>query len=223
MDEESSVDKNFSINELTTYVSFQLDVFFPDKKIYIDDLKLCVVDALDRTLFSIKHVKLNGYARFSYLHSDLYAQFIYYLSNTVWLKTQNKNLATKLFYLNKALHSFNCMYDTKLPDIFLLIHCVGTVLGKAEYADYFVACQNVTVGSDKGESPQITGPLYMGPGSSIIGKSIIAPFTNLTVGCNLLNETTPANSVVINTAKGIEYKQSKRNLIKEVYFNYNTI
>jgi serine O-acetyltransferase len=131
---EKRIDKAF----LTEYVNAQLTHFFPDKENIKKELEKHLETALERTLFSLKHVKLRGYTEFTYLHSDLYAQFLYFLSNTIWENGENKKLAAKLFYLNKALNGINVMYDTKLPDIFILIHCVGTVLGKAEYSNYFV-------------------------------------------------------------------------------------
>ena len=36
-----------------------------------------------------------------------------------------------------------------MPDIFLLSHPVGTVLGRAKFEDFFVVHQRVTVGGDK--------------------------------------------------------------------------
>ena len=160
-------------NELADYVCNQLAHFFPDNQNLKSTILKNVDEAMNRMLYSLKHVKLNGYTKFSHLHSDLYAQFIYYLSNTIWNNDKNVTVSSKLFYLNKVLHGINCMYDTQLPDIFLLIHCIGTVLGKASYSNYFVACHNVTIGSDKGYSPIINEGFYLGPGSSIVGKCVI--------------------------------------------------
>ena len=38
-----------------------------------------------------------------------------------------------------------CSYKNNLPDIFVFMHHVGTVLGNANYSDYLVALHNVTV------------------------------------------------------------------------------
>lgn len=157
--------------------------------------------------------------RFSYLQSDLYAQYLYFLSNSIWKNSQNKTAAEKIFYLNKALHGFNCMYNTCLPKIFLLIHCVGTVLGKADYGDYFVACHNVTVGSDKGLSPVIAKGVYMGPGSSIVGNCRVGKFSHMAINSVLLDQDTTGECVVIGSSSHQLIKPLKRNLILENYFN----
>jgi serine O-acetyltransferase len=195
-----------------------LNNFFPDGNDTKQIITKNINEAHDRMSFSLKHVKLKGYTSFDMLHSDLYAQFVYFLSNTVWNNDQDKRAAIKLYYLNKTLHGLNCMYDTKLPDIFLLIHCIGTVLGKATYADYFVACHNVTVGSDKGNLPQMSKGVYMGPGSSIVGNCIINEFTHLTINSVVLDQNTEGSCVIIGSSPNFGSKKLNRNLIKEQYF-----
>lgn len=211
---------NHDINqkELTSFIDSQLKSFFPDKYKNKDIIKENIDEALDKIMYSLKHVKLPGYTSFTNLHSDLYAKFLYVLSNTVWVNTQNKILSAKLFYLNKALHGINCMYDTKLPDIFLFIHCVGTVLGKAEYSNFLVVSQNVTVGTNKGESPQISEGVYLAPKSSVVGKCRIAKYTSCAIGTTILDEDTRENCVVIGNSPNLVLKDAKRNFISEVFF-----
>ena len=82
-----------------------------------------------------------GQTFFSYLHSDQYAHFLYYLSNSLWKISQNKPICDKLIYLNKALNGFFYSYKGSLPDIFFLGHPVGSVLGNANYSDFLVVFQ----------------------------------------------------------------------------------
>jgi serine O-acetyltransferase len=206
-------------HQLVDYISRQLNHFFPDDHDAKPAIGKYIDDALDRMSFSLKHVKLPGYTKFNYLHSDLYAQFLYFLSNTIWTKDQDKNTASRLFYLNKALHGLNCMYDTALPEIFILIHCVGTVLGKASYSNFFVTCHNTTVGTDKGNAPSMSEGVYLGPGSSIIGNCTIGKFTHLTINSVVLNQNTSGNCIVIGNSPDIIEKDLKRNLITEQYFS----
>lgn len=205
-------------NELTDYICSQLDHFYPDKYNARPFVLKHIDESTDRLLYSLKHVKLVGYKTFSYLHSDLYAQFIYYLSNTIWRNEQNNHVAAKLFYLNKTLHGLNCMYDTTLPDIFLLIHCVGTVLGKAFYSDYFVACHNVTVGADKDFFPNILERVYMGPGSSIVGKCTVGSNSHLAINSIVLNQDVKDDCVVVGHSPNLILKSLKRNLLTDQYF-----
>lgn len=206
--------------ELSQYISTQLNHFFPDgcdcSKVIEENLD----DAISRLEYSLSHVKLPGYTKFSHLQSDLYAQFLYFLSNSIWLNSQDKQAAEKIFYLNKALHGLNCMYNISLPNIFLLIHCVGTVLGKGNYSDYFVACHNVTIGSDKGNSPVIGEGVYMGPGSSIIGNCKIGKYTHLAINSVLLDQDISGECVIVGSSPLHQSKILKRNLIIENYFKF---
>jgi serine O-acetyltransferase len=216
----SLVSEALTKDSIVSYLDNQLLNFFPDGKSSKDIINKNIDESLDRMMFSLKHVKLGGYTNFDILHSDLYAQFIYYVSNTIWRNDADKFAASKLFYLNKALHGLNCMYDTELPDIFLLIHCVGTVLGKATYNDFFVCCHNVTIGSDRGHSPVIERGVYMGPGSSVIGKTVIRSFSHLAINTVVLNRETEEGKVIINAQEGLSFKPIKRNLITETYFYF---
>jgi serine O-acetyltransferase len=204
---------------LADYVNKQLENLFPDGNDSRQIIDKNIGEAMDRMAYSLKHVKLGGYTRFDILHSDLYAQFIYFLSNSVWNNDKDRIVSTKLYYLNKALHGLNCMYDTRLPEIFLLIHCIGSMLGKANYSNYFVACHNVTVGTDKGNFPQISKGVYMGPGSSIIGNSSVGEYTHLTINAVVLNQNTQGDCVVIGASPEFVAKPLSRNLITETYFD----
>lgn len=204
--------------KLAEYVNAQLNYIYPDGYDSKTSIDKSIDEALAKMHFSMKHVALRGYTKFTHLHSDLYAQFIYYLSNTIWVNLNDSVTASKLFYLNKTLHGLNCTYDTKLPDIFILIHCVGTILGKAKYSNYFVACHNVTVGSDKGIEPEIGQGIYMGPGSSIVGNCKVGNYTHMAINSVLLDQNSSGECVIVGSGNGLLEKRLKRNLITEIYF-----
>lgn len=218
--DDSNAYHSFDAVQLVSYTNNQLNHFFPDGVDSERILNKNIGEAIERMQFSLKHVKLQGYTTFDVLHSDLYAQFLYFLSNTIWNNDRDKRTASKLYYLNKALHGLNCMYDTLLPEIFLLIHCVGTVLGKANYSNYFVACHNVTVGSDRGYAPNIREGVYMGPGSSIIGNCTVNEWTHLAINAVVLNHDTESETVAIGSSGTAVTKKLKRNLIKDIYFRF---
>ena len=70
---------------------------------------------------------------FNHLNGDQYAIFLYYLSNTLFRLNQDTNLCSKLYLLNKALHGLDAFYEVQLPDIFMVIHPISTVLGRGKY------------------------------------------------------------------------------------------
>lgn len=117
---------------------------------------------------------------------DQYSTFLYYYANSIWKLGGEKVFADKLILLNRALSGMWCSYKNNLPDIFLFGHPVGTVLGNANYSDYLVVLQNVTVNTmedDKGNRVLDIGKgCYLSAGATIIKNSTIGDWC--TVGVN---------------------------------------
>jgi len=181
--------------ELASYVKNQLNMFFPDNRVlYESDLTKYLNDVMDRMHYCFKHIhrpyyNINDSLQFNHLHSDHYAMFLYIFSNTVWQIDKDENLASKLFLLNKALHGLDAFYSIELPEIFLFIHPLGTVLGKAQYSNYFAVYQNCTVGAtEDNHYPTFSEETLLYSRSSVIG--------NCTIGKNVVFA---ANSILINT------------------------
>lgn len=161
------------------YTSKQLNNIFPDKnKVNLNNISSLVDLALDRLDFCFKHVAFERYnkmgvTQFNHLYADHYLMYMWFLANTIWKEEGDISIASKLYYLNKTLHGLDCMYDTQLPNIFLLFHASGTMLGKASYDDYFVALQGCTVGSQKGSYPKFGKGVSLTANSSVIGDCTI--------------------------------------------------
>lgn len=206
---------SLSSKDFMEYIQRQLAGLFPD------DHCICPVsfskvfsEAINRIEYCFSHVTLeayncNGQTKLSHLHSDQYAVFLWFLSSSVWKDGSDEKLATKLFYLNKTLHGFSCMYDTGLPDIFLLLHICGTVLGKASYSDFFVAAQNCTVGAQNGKYPRIGQGVSLLPGSSIIGECNIGDRVSVGIGTTIYQKDIENNIVVFTGEDGNTYYKHK--------------
>lgn len=138
-------------------------------------------------------IRLPGYgvaplARFDVDHADQYCTYLYYVANELWRADGDGSRAARIYGLNKALNAVNVLYDAALPEVWLLIHGVGTVLGKASYKNYFVATQHCTVGAIGGVFPTMSEGLILSAGSAVIG--------HCTVGRNVLVEPHVA---IVNT------------------------
>jgi serine O-acetyltransferase len=137
-------------------------------------------------------------AIFNHLHGDHYAMYLYLLSNTIYRSGRDEQLAQQVFLLNKALHGADLFCAINLPEIFLLVHPVGTVLGNAIYGNYFVAYQNCAVGSlEDGGYPVFAGENVLFSRSAVIGPCRVG--RNVVFGANafLLNSEIPRNSTVV--------------------------
>ncbi len=155
-----------------------------------------------------------GNTLFSYLHADHYVTYLYFLSNTIWKEYQEKIISDKIMYLNRSLHGIYISYKCQLPDHFYLSHPVGTVLGNADYGDFLVVLQNVTVNTslNGGKVPKIGKGCFLSAGCGIIGNEDIGDRVSLGVGTVVFQTYIPDDSVV-KVKEGsfcsIEHRKSK--------------
>jgi len=184
-----------SLNTVPAYLSKQIEHFFPDgqspTQTEIAKVHEVVTGRLRRCFTEISNKYYAGPIEniFSVLHGDHYAMYLYLAGRAAYEHVGNENLAAKCFLLNKALHGIDAFYKIKLPEIFLFVHPVGTILGNAEYADFFCVYQGCTVGSklDMGY-PKFHGPAIMYSNSSLIGDCQIGKFAVLGAGASLVDE-----------------------------------
>ena len=71
-----------------------------------------------------------------------------------------------------------------MPDIFLLVHPIGTVIGRATFADRIVIYQNVTIGGKRDKNGGINYPKFsentiLFANTTVIGSSILKENTTL--------------------------------------------
>lgn len=198
---------SLGVHELATYTAAQLNTFFPDGRTVVGaDLQKPLRLTLERVERCFRHINRPEYgdgtsARFDIFHSDQYCTYLYYLSNTIYRAEGDLTLAKKLFCLNKALHAFNCLYDAALPEVFQVVHAIGTVLGKAQYANYLVVVHNCTIGAIRGVFPTMGERLIMGAGSAIIGECTIGDNVMIAPGTTVIKTNVPDNSVVASETK----------------------
>ena len=205
--------------ELANYVAFQCNNFFPDnKKIITHHLIDYVKNVLDKIEFCFQHVKLEYYNKnnhpfFNFLNGDHYCIFLSYLTRYIYVKSENINLASKIFLLNKSLHGIDSFYGISLPDIFIVCHPIGTVLGNAQYNDKMIFYQNVTVGStSKGIFPKFSTETILYSNSSVIGDCRIGK--NVIIGANssVINLDVQDDSVVLGNYPNNRIIKSKKQI-----------
>lgn len=193
--------------ELYQYIQTQLTHLFPDRYAFCgNDVDVSFTLALERMENCISVISHPGYhdsygnPTFSHLHADQYAQFIYFLGNTLWTQFQNKPLCDKLLQLNRVLFSVFISYKCQLPDHFFLGHPIGTILGNAVYHDFLVVSQGVTVNTNQDEegnpAPILGRGLFLGAHSKIIGNKSIGDRVSIGVDAMVFQQDIPDDSVV---------------------------
>lgn len=201
---------SLSQEELLEYVRRQSNYLFPDCYDFKgEDVKTAFHTALDRMENCIQVIAHPGYhdgegnCTFSHLHADQYAQFLYFLGNSLWEQSQNRPLCDKTLQMNRVLHSLFLSYKCKMPDHFFLGHPIGTILGNANYHDFLVVTQGVTVNTEQdaqgNAAPYLGKGLFLGAHAKIIGNQKVGDYVSFGVDSMVHQQEIPDNSVVIST------------------------
>lgn len=217
-------------NELKEYLSRQLDYFMPDMyKLIGNDTEEALDIALERMEYCLLHTKFRHYskdgeANFQHLYSDQYSQFLYFYANSLWKLSRNKPLCDKMVVLNKALNGILCPYTVELPDIFLFLHPIGTIVGNAVYSDYLVLMQNVTInfadGSDGQEPLRIGKGVTLSTGCKIVGNKRIGDRSSIGTDTVIRNREIPDDMIAYTDEKGkLNIEKRKKRCRAEYYFH----
>jgi serine O-acetyltransferase len=176
---------------------------FPDgHTVGTDDLMPLMEPVFARVEHCFSHVN-NRYffdgdgVLFSHLHADQYAMFLYLLSRVACVSGADSRLPNKIFLLNKALHGIDAYYEVELPSVFLFVHPLGTVLGRAVYADYLTVYQRCGVGSNHDIYPELGRLVTLHPGSSVLGRCKVGDNVSLAADALLLDRDVAPDSVYI--------------------------
>lgn len=164
----------------------------------------CFSGATDKYYFFNDYVVLSPY------HSGQYCIFLYYFANTIFRsnEVECQALADKLYYLNKTLNGLDLFYEVRMPDIFFVNHPVGSVIGRAEYGDYFNFRQNCTVGNNKGVYPRICENVKMMSGSKVLGKSFIGSNTIISANAYVKDADIPECSIVFGQSPNLVIRKN---------------
>jgi serine O-acetyltransferase len=177
--------------DLTNYTMRQIDHFFPDGEIN-DPVKINEIfrKAQERALYCFDHTVAyrNHGGKINFLHGDQYAMFLYFLSNEAY-QTGFQNLYYKAALLNKCLHGIDLFGHINMPSVFLLVHPIGSIIGRATLGERLVIYQGVTIGgkhtAEGIDYPVIGDDVCLFSNTSIIGNcqlrdgSIIAANSNV--------------------------------------------
>ncbi|MHC1759638.1 MAG: serine acetyltransferase [Negativicutes bacterium] len=198
-------------DELRDYVICQLRTFFPDKNSNINELGRFWDTTLQRIEYCFSKVNSKYFwdgnnVFFNHLNADQYAMFLYFLSNTLYRNNSDATLCTKIYQLNRYLHSIDVYYEVELPEIFLFVHSIGTVLGRAQYSNYFIAYQRCNVGGSISKEnlliyPEMHEHVTLHPGTSVLGQCIVGRNSTIAAGSLLLNRNLDQNSLYIGNPR----------------------
>lgn len=201
---------------LAQLIEKQCDNFWPaidenDEKIDIT----CVEKALVRWRECFIHKPLSKRQpvfhnlSVDYLHTVEWSVFLYYVSNELG-KSGNEKWASKVYFLNKIMHSVDWFYAIELPDHFWAEHPVGSVLGRAEYGDNLFIYQGTTVGGStkngKIEYPKLGSCVVLCANATVLGDTMLGNNVIISANSYLINDTIPDNCIVFGHSPDIVIK-----------------
>lgn len=208
----------FSKEELSRYVAQQLNSLLAGG----DSITPYLDKVLDRVekCFAVTNNKYyhdkNGQVAFSVFHSGQYSIFLYYLANTIHRSGENPLLATKVYYLNKILHSVDWYHEIELPEYWAVEHPLGSVLGRAKYSNGFYIYQGCTVGGNKGKYPTIGKNVILYSNVTVLGDTYIGDNVIVSTGTTIKDERVPDNCMVFGKSPNLEIKSKGHEFMKKM-------
>ncbi|MCG9894055.1 MAG: hypothetical protein MH204_01090 [Fimbriimonadaceae bacterium] len=199
---------------LARHVSRQLQNVIPAEDHDEAGLRPSAAEALTRTYDSFKNIRKKYYQEdgnvlFHHLNTDHWAAFLYLLSNTVHRSGRDEALAARIFALNKALHGIDAFYGITLPQTFLFVHPVGTVLGNARYSDFFAVYQNCGVGATEGGYPVFGTGTVLYAKSAVLGPCAIGNNVVFAANSFCLDTDVPDDRVFLGAFPGHRIKPNE--------------
>ena len=197
-----SINKNY----LLEYCLNTINTCFKDGEIInAKDLKKSFNLSLDKIEYCHEGIKdIKKYATkkkeiyFDHLNTDHFCTFLYFLSNTTFKNCKSKTICTKIYYLNKIMHSVDIMYSINLPKIFNLQHPTGSVIGRGKYKNYLTVYNNCTIGQNSNDSsvePYLDENVTLRPNSAVIGNSYIGKNSEISIGSIVFNQKVMKDSI----------------------------
>jgi serine O-acetyltransferase len=198
---------------LSDYVKRLIGLHFPDGR-SVDYSPSDFSLALERCEYSFSKIRRKYYQDdgggvvFDHLNADHMATFLYFLGNSIWKSGGETELPIKLSYLNKILHGLDLFYSVGMPDIFLLVHPLGSVIGNARYSDYLVVYQNCTVGAVDRDYPVFGEGVIFYSRSSVVGKCNVGDDVVFAANSIIVNTDVPSRTVVLGSYPNCRFKEN---------------
>lgn len=200
---------------LATLTAMQLGMLFPDPHSPrdVDRIEALLPATLERLSPILASALSFETGRFNHRHSMQYATYLYLLGNEAWRRDASVEFCERLFCLNRALHGLDLFYAVALPEVFLISHGLGLVLGAATYGNCLVFSQNVTVGRVGEDRPTIGSNIVFYPGAVVSGRSVIGD--GCVIGANTVvhNRDMPANTIATMGTDGPMFRPNSRDFI----------
>jgi len=209
-------DTSLSVDDLALYISKLLNNYFPDSHVvdpaHINEHLPAALERLATCMSGIhrKYFNESNHVRFDHMNSDHMTMFLYLLGNTIWNQSGSVTIPTKLFYLNKVMNAVDLYFSVKMPEVFCLVHPVGSVIGNAHYGNYVAIYQGCTVGAVDGVYPVFGEGTILYAGATVLGETVCGDNVVFAARSFVINSNIPAQSVVTGAFPNEKISPSRR-------------
>ncbi|MCR4740283.1 MAG: transferase [Lachnospiraceae bacterium] len=198
--EETAADDRMIINGtgLADKELLSLDRAFPAA---IERLEKCF------SKLTNKYYLDEGETVFNPLHVCQWTMFLYMISNQLYLDgPENIDLCDKIYGLSKMFSSADIYYAVSLPEVFFFDHPQGSVIGRAEYGEYFAFDQGCTVGNNKGKYPVFGKHVSLKSDSKVIGDCHVGDHVIFAANSYIKDMDIPSYSIVFGMDRDVLIK-----------------
>lgn len=183
----------------------------------IGDLEIAEIDSVYETVLESlavafrhtnnKYYHEGGVTKFNPLHVGQWTMFLYQIARNLYLSSSsNIDLCDKIYGLSKSVSSADIYYEIKMPKIWLIEHPQGSIMGRAEYSDYFFFMQGCTVGANGGNYPKLGKHVCMLSNSKVLGDCTVGDYVILAANSYIIDEDIPSYSIVFGQHPNITTK-----------------
>lgn len=195
----------------------------------IEDFEIAAIDSVYESVLeslavmfkysSIRNYYEGGITKFNPLHVGQWTIFLYQIARKLYLESpSNRDLCDKIYGLTKTISSMDIYYEINMPNIWLCEHPEGSIMGRAEYSDYFYFMQGCTVGSNRGICPRFGKHVIMLSNSKVLGDCTIGNYVIFAANSYVIDEDIPSCSIVF----GQHPNSTIKRISKEEYMKHTS-
>lgn len=158
---------------------------------------------------------MGGETIFDPLHVAQWTMFLYTIANKI-MGEGYIDLCDKIYGISKCFSSADIFYGIEMPDIWFFDHPQGSVMGRAQYRNFFTFCQGCTVGNNKGIYPVFGEHVSMFSNSKILGNCRIGDHVILAANSYVIDTDIPSYSIVFGNSPHLVVKPITSEEFKEL-------
>lgn len=154
-------------------------------------------------------------------HSDILANLI--LRTASRLRGDgHANESDILAKVNKLLHGIDFFPREPVPDVFMLVHPIGSIVGRIALPSFSVVYQGVSIGARLPNQETHDYPVFEGPvvffshasvfGSCLVGENVVFGAGSMVVGCEI-----PSNTVVVGQFPNHKFLPGGKKIIDKFF------